>query len=142
MKWWILLVLRVFLGFVFLYAGLVKVFDPTNLAETVTNYKISPFDQQPYDMWLGYFLPILEVVVGLGLLLHVMPRGCSSMAALLSLGFLCATISVWVRGLDIDCGCFGDQVVFDGYLIHVILLTLMLVSSLILFVTSLGRPAK
>ncbi len=135
-KWWVFLILRVLLGFVFLYAGLVKVFDPASQAETVANYKITPFDQQPYDMWLGYFLPLLEVIVGLGLVLHIMPRGSSSMAALLSLSFLCATISVWVRGLDIDCGCFGDQVVFEGYLVHVILLTLMLASSLMLVVSS------
>ena len=125
--------LRVSLGVVFLYAGLIKVFDPASLSVAVANYKITPFDQQPLDMWLGYFLPVIETLVGLGLLLQVWQRGAALLSGLMSLSFFAAIISVWIRGLDIHCGCFGDNEVFDGYFLHCVLLFGMILVSFYLW---------
>ncbi len=131
---WFIRCLSVLLGVIFLYAGLSKVFTPAILTETVANYKIPPFDQAPFDMWLGYFLPMIEVLVGLGLLLFIWHRGAVLLSGMMSFVFLIGIISVWIRGLDIHCGCFGDEEVFDGYLIHVIFLLGMILASSYLWV--------
>jgi uncharacterized membrane protein YphA (DoxX/SURF4 family) len=52
-------------------------------------------------------LPVVEIAVGLALLLGVFVRTAAIAAAVLLVVFLVAVGSAWVRGLQIDCGCFG-----------------------------------
>jgi uncharacterized membrane protein YphA (DoxX/SURF4 family) len=47
------------------------------------------------------------VVVGGMLVLGVLVRGAAVVSGLLFIAFIVAIISVWVRGIEIDCGCFG-----------------------------------
>ena len=56
---------------------------------------------------VGYLLPALEVVVGLALVLGVLTRGAAAISALLFVAFIIGIASVWARGMEIDCGCFG-----------------------------------
>ena len=56
---------------------------------------------------VGYLLPALEVVIGLALVLGVMTRGAALISGLLFVAFIIGIASVWARGIEIDCGCFG-----------------------------------
>jgi uncharacterized membrane protein YphA (DoxX/SURF4 family) len=49
----------------------------------------------------------LEVLVGLLLLLGLGTRWAAVAAGLLMVVFVAGIVSVWARGLSIDCGCFG-----------------------------------
>ena len=56
---------------------------------------------------MGHLLPVLEVVVGAMLVLGLLTRGAAVVSALLFVAFIIGIASVWARGIEIDCGCFG-----------------------------------
>ena len=101
----IALLLRVVLGGVLLVAGALKVGSPEVSARAVQAYQLLPFDVAAY---IGYALPLAEIIIGVLLLLGLFTRAAASVSALLMVAFLIGIASAWVRGISIDCGCFGD----------------------------------
>jgi len=59
-------------------------------------------------------LPVLEVVLGVCLVVGVLTRGAGLVSALLNLAFIVAITSVWARGIEIECGCFGGGGAKEG----------------------------
>ena len=47
------------------------------------------------------------MVVGLALVVGCLTRGAAAVSALLFVAFIIGIASVWARGIEIDCGCFG-----------------------------------
>ena len=107
MKTALLWFLRLGLGGVFLAAGALKFSDPTSFALEIHNYQLLP-DLAPL---LAATLPAVEVVLGLALVAG--PRAWVRAGALAStlvlLVFTLAVASVVARGVNIDCGCFGEE---------------------------------
>ena len=91
-------------GGVFIYAGVVKAFDPIRYASDIDNYKILPWAM---SVRLAFYLPWLEIFCGIALIARRLYVGGLSLLTALVLIFLVATIAAKVRGLDITCGCFG-----------------------------------
>jgi len=89
---------------VFIYAGVVKAFDPIRFASDIDNYKILPWAM---SVRLAFYLPWLEIFCGIALIARRLYVGGLSLLTPLVLIFLVATIAAKVRGLDITCGCFG-----------------------------------
>lgn len=98
------LVARLLLGGVLLVAGGLKVGNPLGSARAVQGYDVMPFEVAEY---IGYALPWIEVVVGLLLVLGLFTRTSSLLGTLLMVAFVLGITQAWVRGLTIDCGCFG-----------------------------------
>lgn len=101
-----ILVARVFLGFLFLYASIEKILYPGVFAEIVYNYRILP-DNMIHVA--AVILPWLELLVGLFLILDIWLSGAILMANALFMAFLAAIAFNIARGLDIDCGCFSSE---------------------------------
>lgn len=99
------LLLRLVLGGVVLAAGLLKVAHPAVSARSVQAYQLLPFDLAAY---VGYALPIVELVLGLLLVLGLFTRAAAGVSGLLMVAFVVGIGSAWARGLTIDCGCFGS----------------------------------
>jgi uncharacterized membrane protein YphA (DoxX/SURF4 family) len=98
------LFIRVALGLVFIYAGFAKLLDPGAFARTVSHYGIVPgYLLTPFAVGL----PVLELLVGLGLVINV--RG--SLAVIFSLLVLFSLVLGYgvFNGMDIDCGCFSPR---------------------------------
>ncbi len=94
---------RLVLGGVFLYAGFVKIADPQAFAGTIAAYRILPY----FGNYLAAaVIPWLEAICGLLLITGWRSRAAASCVTLLTLVFMAALASTLVRGLDIDCGCF------------------------------------
>src|SRR5436190_21351955 len=91
-------------GGVFIYAGVVKAFQPVRFASDIDNYKILPWT---IGVGLAFYLPWLEILCGLALILRRLYLGGLSILTALVVVFLVATIAAKARGLDITCGCFG-----------------------------------
>ena len=89
---------------IFIYAGVLKVFDPVQFAHDIDHYQILPWSMA---VGLAFYLPWLEIFCGLALTFRLFYRGALSILTALVLVFLVATIAAKVRGLDITCGCFG-----------------------------------
>lgn len=105
--WWLDvlgLLARLVLGGVLLVAGALKVTSPEQSALAVRAYQLLPYDFAGY---VGYALPIVEILTGVLLLLGLMTRPAAVVGALLMLAFVIGIASAWARGLSIDCGCFG-----------------------------------
>jgi hypothetical protein len=97
---------RVGLAALLAYAGASKLLDPSAFAEDIQNYRALP------DAWAGALalgLPVLELVVALGLLVPSHASGASLLSGALLLGFALAMAQAKLRGIDLECGCFGGQ---------------------------------
>jgi uncharacterized membrane protein YphA (DoxX/SURF4 family) len=108
---WLGLLARLVIGGVLLVAGGLKVADPSGSVEAVRAYELLPAELvRP----VGLALPAVEVVLGLALVLGVLTRLSAAVSALLFAAFVVAIVSVWSRGIAIDCGCFGGGGVEAG----------------------------
>ncbi len=97
-------VARLILGVVLTVAGALKVTSPAVSARAVRAFQILPYDFAGY---VGYMLPVVEILVGLLLVAGLFTRASAMAGGLLMLAFVIGIISAWARGLNIDCGCFG-----------------------------------
>ena len=97
-------IVGVIIGGIFVYAGAVKVLDPVQFGLDIDNYKILPWF---VSVRLAFYLPWLEILCGLALILRFLYRGGLSILTVLVVVFIGATVAAKGRGLDITCGCFG-----------------------------------
>ena len=95
---------RLLLGGIFLYAGFVKSGDVAAFAGSIAAYRIFP---HAGNYLIAATLPYIEIVAGLLLVANSRVRPAALLLGLLITGFIFALVSVIVRGLQIDCGCFG-----------------------------------
>lgn len=101
---WVGLLARLVTGGVWIAAGALKIAQPDASINAVRAYQLLPPSLAEV---VGLVLPGLEVVVGLALVLGVFTRGAALLSALLFTAFIIGIASVWARGIEIDCGCFG-----------------------------------
>jgi len=98
------LLARLILGIVLIWAGVAKVTKPALSARAVRAYQILPYDFAGY---VGYALPVLEILVGLLLVAGLFTRASAIVGGLLMLAFIIGISWAWAHGLALDCGCFG-----------------------------------
>jgi putative oxidoreductase len=100
----VLLVFRIVLGGLFIYAGAVKIAAPLDFAQSVRNYRLAG---QSLSFLAALILPWLEVLAGAFLVAGIWTRGAALVVSGLLVFFIALTVVTMLRGLDIDCGCFG-----------------------------------
>jgi uncharacterized membrane protein YphA (DoxX/SURF4 family) len=96
---------RVGLALVWLYAGASKVGDLAAAGRAVHAYQVMPYE---LSQVVGAALPFVEITLGLLLLVGVATRLAAGVSAALLVIFIAGIASAWIRGLAIDCGCFGS----------------------------------
>lgn len=101
---YLLLTIRLFFGFVFIYASVTKISDPEGFAQAIYNYKLLPLFLVNI---LAIILPWIELTTGILLLFGVSVKENSVILNGLLVIFIVAIIISLFRGLDINCGCFG-----------------------------------
>ena len=102
---WAGLLARLVVGGVFLVAGLLKVGNPHEAGASVQAYRLLP---PVMARTIGYGLPTLEICLGVLLILGLFTRIAAVITGLLLVAFVIGIASVWARGYNIDCGCFGS----------------------------------
>ncbi len=117
------MLLRVFLGGYFIYAGTVKALDPVVFLKGVNLYKMLPLDPPVFLNGTAIILPWLEIVCGIALVLGLMQRGAAALIALMLCVF---TPAIFLRSLavmgeqgisffevEFDCGCgTGNEIIW------------------------------
>jgi uncharacterized membrane protein YphA (DoxX/SURF4 family) len=101
---WFGLLSRLILGGVLFAAGWLKIFTPAKSQMAVRAYEVLPIWLANF---LGIVLPWLEVGFGILLIIGVAVRLSAIVGGVLMVLFIAAISQAWVRGLSIDCGCFG-----------------------------------
>lgn len=99
-------ILHLLFGGVFVYAGIMKAWNPMVFLDDVRSFALLP---DPYAAMLSMFLPWLEIFAGLAVIVGVLRKAGLVVLNLSLLMFLGAIIIAWMRGTDIRCGCFGGS---------------------------------
>ena len=101
---YLLLIIRIILGFIFIYAGAEKISDPEAFAISISNYRLLPTAAINF---FAIILPWIELVAGILLIFGIAVKENSSILFSMLLVFTIAIVISLFRGLSIDCGCFG-----------------------------------
>jgi uncharacterized membrane protein YphA (DoxX/SURF4 family) len=121
---------RMCLAGVFIYAAVEKIAAPAEFAITIENYRLIP---SLFSNTIAIFLPWIELWCGIFLLFGIWQRGSAVLLAGMCLVFIAAILSAMIRGLEIDCGCFGLGEKISVYRILEDLLLLVMALFLIKF---------
>jgi putative oxidoreductase len=100
---WLSIRVQLALGAIFVAAAIPKILDPPSFAHMIYNYRLLPGVAVNV---LALFLPWLELVVGLALVLGFWRRTAAGVAGLLLLVFILALSINLLRGNPVNCGCF------------------------------------
>src|SRR3954464_9925770 len=102
---WVRLFLRLALAGIFIYAAYTKLRQPWLLfAMSIDSYGMLP---QWAVLAVARTLPWFELLLGLLLASGIGLRYVALAASLQLLIFLSVMVRAWMKGLGIDCGCFG-----------------------------------
>jgi len=99
--------LTVLAGCFFVFSGLLHASNPYFFMHSVASYRIVP---ESIVGMIGLFLPHLLIVVGVCLCFDWMIETVLPVALVIAVVFIAAQLTVLVRGMKIDCGCFGSTV--------------------------------
>ena len=100
------LAVRVVLGGIFVVAGASKVGHAAEFAQQIAAFRLLP---QPVIAPMALVLPFFEILLGGYLVIGLFTRLAGWAATLLLLVFDGAIASAVVRGMTLNCGCFGTH---------------------------------
>ena len=103
---WIEIAFRWILGITFIYASYYKILSPTDFAKMVYGYNLFP---DVLINLIAIFLPFVELISGLSLLLGIYPRSAALIINGLLIAFILALTINIIRGHEFDCGCFSAK---------------------------------
>ncbi len=104
--WLLALLIRLVIGVTFIVASYHKILHPDAFAQSVYYYHMVPSSLLHI---FALYLPWLELVAGVFLIVGWKARGAAVLTALMTLAFIIGLWSALVRDLDISCGCFGTD---------------------------------
>lgn len=107
----LVILLRIFVGGVFVYAGASKLWDLRAFAVIIEEFGVVPFEVLPY---VAIGLPVFEIIAGAGLVFNA--RGSLTAITVMTVMFLGVLGYAIAEGLVIaDCGCFAPGELPTGY---------------------------
>jgi len=131
----VLTLLHLVFGGIFIYAGLMKAWDPAAFVMDVRSFDLLP---DPYAAWLAMFLPWLEILAGQAVITGPMRKGGLIILNGSLVVFLIALCISFYRGIDVQCGCFGSSDANGNYIELIVRDVVLLAVGLCLY-THAGR---
>jgi uncharacterized membrane protein YphA (DoxX/SURF4 family) len=102
---WLGLAIRLTAAAIWLVAGSAKLADLTQFHALVDGYELLP---HVLEAPFAYALPLVEVCLGVYLAIGLFVRPAAIFGCALMVVFVAAMTQAAVRGLALDCGCFGS----------------------------------
>ena len=103
---WLILALRLYIGYVFLAACFHKIVHPAMFAVDVATYDILPL---AVINLMAIVLPWIELAAGLMLVAGFRARAAALLSSGMMVVFIVAISIALARGLHMSCGCFASQ---------------------------------
>lgn len=97
---------QIAIGVLMAWAGMAKIGDLRGFAEQLHNFRMMPV---PIENLIAISLPWIELVAALALIFGVRARAGALLAGAMLGTFTVAVLVAMLRGLDIECGCFGTH---------------------------------
>jgi putative oxidoreductase len=101
---YLLFAFRLIVGGLFIYAGILKIADPLGFAQDIKNYRLLP---QEICFFTALILPWLEVLAGACLIAGLFKKTSALLISGMLAFFIVLVAVTMIRGLDVECGCFG-----------------------------------
>jgi len=95
---------QILLSIIFIFSGIEKISDVNYFSISLNNYKIFPLFSQNI---IVIIFPWIELIFGILLLFGFYKKEISMIFAFFLFGFIVLIFISILRGLDIECGCFG-----------------------------------
>lgn len=111
-----IILIRILVTLVFLVSGFLKVVDPSRFLIDVRSFGLLPY---PTDIATALALPWLEILCAFALWWKRLSAGAALLLGTSALAFIAALMIATTQGTDIDCGCFGDWLVFPNLPTHI-----------------------
>lgn len=100
---WVGLLLRVYVGGIFIYASMYKINFPGEFVETIASYQLLPF-------WAvnlaALVMPWVELVSGVLMVLGIRTKSAAAVIGGMLMLFSVVILFTLLRGIPIGCGCF------------------------------------
>lgn len=102
-----LLVSRLLTAGLFLWAASVKLAEPRDFLFSIKGFKILPETHAMLEAF-AFMVPWTEAVCAVALIAGFWARSAAIVIVGMLVVFIGAILSVLIRGMSVECGCFGD----------------------------------
>lgn len=115
--YYILNAIRIFVGILFIFSGLIKANDPLGLSYKMNEFfevwKMGFFVQ--YSLYISIAMIVFEIMAGVAMLIGYAYRSISFLVLLLTIFFTFLTGYAVLSGKIKECGCFGDCIPLQAH---------------------------
>ena len=98
----IVLIARILIGGILIYASINKIVDPGGFARAIDNYHLIPFG---LENSMAIVLPWVELIVGISLIFGLFIDGAAFLVIVMMVIFIVAITFAILSGYNIECGC-------------------------------------
>ncbi len=98
----IVLITRILIGGILIYASIDKIADPGGFARAIDNYHLIPFG---IENSMAIVLPWVELIVGICLIFGIFIDGAAFLVIIMMIVFIAAITFAILNGYNIECGC-------------------------------------
>jgi len=98
----IVLISRLLIGGILIYASVNKISDPGGFARAIDNYHLIPFG---IENSMAIVLPWVELIVGICLIFGIFIDGAAFLVMVMMIVFIVAITFAILSGYNIECGC-------------------------------------
>ena len=111
----VVLIARIILGVVFIYASIDKIINPVDFSNSIDNYHVTPIQ---LNNLAALIIPWVELIIGVCLIIGLFLNGATLISIFLLIFFIFIITQALVRGIDLHCGCFdlAQKELSDGNL--------------------------
>jgi len=110
----VVLISRVILGALFIYASIDKIAHPLAFAQVIHHYRATPPDLINY---IAIIMPWIELLAGITLIFGCMVKGSSLTINAMLVFFIVLLAITASRGINVSCGCFTTSTAVKSNLI-------------------------
>lgn len=109
-----LLISRIILGALFIYASIDKIMHPLAFAQVIHYYRLTPPDLINF---FAVIFPWMELLAGLLLIIGYRVKGSSLLINILLVFFTIVLTITAIRGINVACGCFSTSTAVKSNLV-------------------------